>query len=398
MELSRPAGDAEHPAAVSARLSGTLATMGPVAVDATGTKIAFAVLSDTSRDGVVSPVDDDAAVFVSDPAKGSLAIERTEPPLLADELRPKIVAALSIPADKVQIVHAGRKLEVTAELPLKEGEKAAALVDRWNAAGRGLAAAVPMKQALLKVRVGPFSATVLPPEGTEGAAQGLVRALGRLFQDPGALPLVQHHPTLTTLSGGSFPRTLSGIFENKGAAPIGPIEIVVTTRPSPGDPVDKPDPNRRQVKASVGPIEPGRKLAYRVTIWEVEHGPDFDTVYSVGGKEIALLNQYAREDGLDLLDTALDMHREHAAAIENDASPGSRWSVIRVKLSESHVALEEAARSAMMARVFGAVARHFRAYHQGVALRIWFLAPGGGGWALDEGGKPARFDREGDLD
>ena len=386
VEVARAAVDKEHPKTEIARLEGGLAGLGPMAVDATGTRIAFAVVSDTSRDGVIDRIDDDAAVFVSDPVKGSMSLERGQIVPLADEIVPKIAAALTLAPGKVAIVHAGKKLEVTVELPWVEGEKAPALVDRWMVAGRALQAIVPAKQAIVRLRVGPFEARLARQE--EGGIQpySAILVLGMVFRDPAALPLVLHDPTLTTIAGGSYARVLSGVFENTGKTPLGPFEVVVTAKPYPGS------TKLLQVRPTFGPIEPGKKLPYKIPIWEERDGVAFDVEYSAGGKSIKPLNALLLADGLDMLDIALAIQAEHKATLQNDYADSFELSIVRVKLAESHLAMPEAARVAMMEKIQRAIAKHFRKFHPDDKLTLLFHSPSGGGWGMNEGQRPTRFE------
>ena len=392
IEVSRAAGDNAHPKVVSARLEAPLSAIGPAAIDATGTRLAFAVISDTSRDGRTSAVDDDAVVLVSDPTKGSLAIERAQTGLLADELRPKVASALSVPAEKVQITHAGRQLEVTVDLPLNDGDKAQAVMDRWMKAAVALRRTVPMLPAIRRVRVGPFEALV--PSQREDATTSTITALGRMFQDPSVSKLVHHDPSLTTIAGGAFPRTLTGTFENKGAEPLGPIEIVVTAKPfTPG----VPDPDAKRVRKTIGPIEPGKKLAYKLTIWEVQYGPDFDVDYLIGGKSVVPLNMFAMEDNLDILGAALAIYNEHGVVVENDHPGGRGLSVVRVRLTEKHEAMTDAERKPMMERAVRAIEKHYARYHRDFSPEVRFLGPSGRGWMLVQG-RVGHFNNESEVD
>lgn len=392
VEVARAGVDKEHPKTEIARLEGGLAGLGPMAVDATGTRIAFAVVSDTSRDGVIDRVDDDAAVFVSDPVKGSMSLERGQIVPLADEIGPKIVAALAIPPAKVAIVHAGKKLEVTAELPWIDGEKAPALVDRWMVAARALQAIVPSRQAIVKLRVGPFEARLARQE--EGGTQpySAILVLGMVFRDPAALPLVLRDPTLTTIAGGSYTRVLSGVFENTGKAPLGPFEVVVTAKPYPGS------SKLPQVRQTFGPIEPGKKLPYKIVIWEERDGAAFDVEYSAGGKSIKPLNALLLADGLDMLDTALAIQAEHKAALQNDYADSFELSILRVKLAESHLSMPAPERIAMMEKIHRAILKHFRKFHPDDKLTLLFHSPSGGGWAMSDGQRPARFEVDKTMD
>lgn len=393
VELSRPGADSAHPKKVSAKVELPFAAMGPVAIDPAGARLAFAAISDTSRDGVTTALDDDATVFVSDPAKGTLAPERAQTGLLVDELRPKVAAAVGVPAEKVTIAHAGRKLEVTAELPEKEGEKAKDLVDRWMVAAKAMTPVVTMKQAVLKLRVGSLEARVLTEE--EGGVRPYLSlyTMGIRFRDPEALPLVHRDPSLTTITGGMYPRTLAGIFENTGSTPLGPIEITVTAKPF----YDRPDPDPKQVKASVGPIDPGKKMAYRVTIWEEVHGPDFDVAYTIAGKRITPFNLLNREDGLDFLELARLVHDKHGMTLENDFAPESELAIYRVTIAEKHAALSDEERLGVLNPVLELLAKHFRRFHENDLFRVRFLSPKGGGWEV-RGKTAARFEKEEDAD
>lgn len=122
------------------------------------------------------------------------------------------------------------------------------------------------------------------------------------------------------------------------------------------------------------------------------HGPEFDVEYNVDGKPITPLNALNRGDGLDMLDVALGMYSEQKAVLQNDFANTFDLSIVRVKLAESHVAMADGPRMALLEKMQRAIAGHFRKYHPEDRQTLMFHSPAGGGWVSDNGQKPARFE------
>jgi hypothetical protein len=384
-----------------AKLEGPLAAFSEWILDAAEERLAFAILSDTSRDGVLDEEEDSAEVFVTDAAPGSLSFGRAPVTLLADELKPKIAAAAGVPEASVSSLHdAGGALEVTADLPWIEGEKAKALLDRALVAARAISLQVTSLDPSINLRVGPLHLKVhRPSKDADGRPHVALMARGILVDDREAIPLVLHKPTRTTITSFSSATMvmLSGELENTGKTTTSPIEAFMVPSGAPAAPFSFSFPPQRLevFRQHLGGIEPGKRASFSLTGnlsggWV---GPKFR---SDGGKRVKVFNQYTYDHAVGWLDTALAIRAGHGVWSEHgDELVDAHQRRVLVHLTAEQAALPEAARDALFRTIAKALRGHHEKFHGGqenYPLRVTFEAPGGGGWRMGEGKEIDRFE------
>ncbi|WP_437320806.1 hypothetical protein [Sorangium sp. So ce385] len=360
-----------------AQLEGPLAGIGPVALDAAEARVALAVFSDTSRDGDIDATYDDAEIFVSDAGEGSLSFGRAPVTTLADELRPAIAAAAGVPAEGVHVAYARGSLDVTAELPWIERQKAKALVERSFAAARAITGALAQRRAAVHLRVGPLALDLEKHRDEGGRLQLALWSPGLVLLDPQASPLVLRNPVhVRTLMSNT--ETVSGILENTGKEPTPPIEVVAVMTNDLGS-----FSTRDEVKKPIGVIAPGRRVPYHVILKKQWFDTRVTTSFRAAGKVVAVFNEYGHAHHLDALDTALDAWAAHGVWADHGRTTRDRSSTL-VRLTAGQAALPDGARSELFQKIEKALRRHHDRFHKGL-FHVTFEAPDGTQWGLVDG-------------
>lgn len=377
-----------------ARFEGPLRSLGAVAFDPAGKRLALSVLSDSSRDGAFDANQDDAEVFVTgdqlDPAAIPTSFGRGPVALRGDELRPRIAAAAGIPESAVTAEVRRGSLKVTAELPWNESEDARALIDRVFVAARAIAAAAPRKETddvSLHVRVGPLDLAVIDRDDG-GVPHHLVLAgQGLHMADPAALPLVHRKPAgLTSWGFGGNVVTLSGELVNSGKEATPPIEVYTIATSGYGD-----ERKRTRLAKQLGSVAPGASAKYTLTVTDYNYGNEPHASFLAEGKHLSVFNEYSGEHCLHALAAALEMRSRHGVWFEHkEVLFGGLHFLIR--LTADQAALADAPREALFRTLLASVGEHRSKYHKDSGVHLVLAAPGGGGWSLEMGKKAVRFE------
>ncbi len=388
--LSRGAGlGALTPAA---RLEGPLSGIGLVSLDADEKRAALVVLSDTSRDGKLDILHDDAEIFLVDlgaPSAAPLGFGRAKVALLADEIRPKIAAAAGLPEASVTTASEHGDLTATAALPWVDGEDAKALLGRMFTAARAIDAALPHRKFAVHVRVGEIDLRVTPSPPEESPRYLLFGNTGMVVADPAALPLVLKDPRAIS---SMTVETLTGELSNTGKEPTAPIEVYAVHMEGPYN-----DRKRVEDKKDLGVIQPGKSVKYTLSVKDSSWGTSSTHAnFRAGGKKLAFFNTYAYDHTVDALKVAIEAHARFGVWVEHRED---RFNEVRmlVRLTAAQAALDDRAREALFTSVRGLFADHRKKFHgHAGGERIVFAAPGGGGWLAEPTKKPTRF--EGDAE
>lgn len=372
-----------------AKLEGPLPGLDQVVLDAGEKRVALAVLSDTSRNGAFEAAHDDAVLFITDAAPGSLSFGRAPVAPLADEIRPKVAAAVGVPASAVAVVAEGGSVKATAELPWIDGEDAKALLERFLVAARALAGAIEQRDVELRLRAGQIDLAVRRPRDGSGRVHVELGGRGLWFSDREAMSLTLTNPVKTTFFTHSNV-TLSGTLESSGAEPTAPIEVFTRAAIGYG-----PERTYREFTKPIGSIAPGKRATFNLVLTDPAYGMSPHARFRVDGKEIEVFNQYSHDHSFHWLETVLSVRASHGVWIEHaqrrDDYRDSLGPVI-VHLTAEHAALPDAERDRLLRAIEKTLYEHHRRYHRDESLSTAFKKPGRGGWLLETGKKIQPFD------
>jgi hypothetical protein len=157
-----------------------------------------------------------------------------------------------------------------------------------------------------------------------------------------------------------------------------------------------PSRTLREVKQVLGSIPPGKRVKYRLSVTN-GYNQTLALRFRAGGKRVEVLNEYAYKHGLDWLDTALGARARYGVWSEHKDS--TRWldwlgpldvQSWVVHLTAEQVALPGGAREALLRDIARTLRVHRDRFHKGAVSNIRFVAPGGGGWRLEDQGMLVR--------
>ncbi len=365
VELKAYPAKKDAPAVTLASLEGPLSSYESPHVDGAEERLAFGVLSDTTRDGTLTGFDN-AEVFIASSDKGSLSFDRPAVTPLSADFVPKIAAAAGVDASKVVFATKdGGDTNVEVKLDIPEGATATSFVDKVMSVARAVTPVLPKKlNPKLKITMGPATFDVTPRKDVvSGVAWNYIDGSGLLFHDPEAPLLRLRDPkqvTFSRISNETIKQT--GELENPGRTATPPITafILITTGYGKAK-------SQHEITKEMGVIEPGKRASYELIaekgFSQNVEGPMFRTPAG----RVSIFNLYAREHELNFLEIALDLHRAHGVWASHDSIV---FPLMRVTITDAQAALPDKERDAFFKKIFERISKHQSKYHKHIASSL----------------------------